>query len=120
VRAHGAAGIRIRQEPMGNVSTEAAAIVRVRVPSPLRSYTQGATDVRVAVPVLAPELPPTLSAVLAALERRHRGLRFRIIDEQGRVRPHIKVFVGLDLARDLATPVPAGQDVMIVAALSGG
>ena len=105
---------------MANVSPEAAAIVRIRVPSPLRSYTGGAAELEVAVPVLAPELPPTLSSVLAEVERRHRGLRFRIVDEQGRVRRHIKLFVGRDLASDLSALVPAGQDVMIVAALSGG
>jgi sulfur-carrier protein len=105
---------------MARSTVEAGALVRVRIPSPLRSYTDGASEVVVALPVLAPEHPPTLSAVLAQLESKHRGLRFRIIDEQGRLRPHIKLFVGLDLARDLATPVPADHDVMIVAALSGG
>lgn len=99
---------------------EAATTVVVRIPSPLRSYTAGAAEVEVAIPVLAPELPPTLAGVLAAVEQQHRGLRFRIVDEQGKVRPHIKLFVGLEATRDLATPVPAGQDVMIVAALSGG
>lgn len=94
--------------------------MRVRIPSPLRSYTDGAAEVVVAIPVLAPELPPTLAGVLAAVEGQHRGLRFRIVDEQGRIRPHIKLFVGLEATRDLATPVPAGADVMIVAALSGG
>jgi hypothetical protein len=105
---------------MANVSSEAATIVRVRIPSPLRSYTGGAAELDVAVPVLAPEHPPTLSAVLAEVERRHRGIRFRIVDEQGQVRPHIKLFVGRDVASDLATLVHPGHEVMIVAALSGG
>lgn len=105
---------------MAKVSSEVAAIVRVRIPSALRSYTGGASDVMVAVPTLAPELPPTVSGVLAALEGQSRGLRFRIIDEQGRLRPHIKIFVGQDSVRDLGSPVPSGRDVMIVAALSGG
>jgi len=105
---------------MASESAEAAAVVRVRIPSPLRSYTGGAGEIMVAVPVLAPELPPTLASVLAAVERRHRGLRFRIVDEQGRVRPHIKLFVGMNAVRDLGAPVPAGENVMIVAALSGG
>ena len=105
---------------MAKSTIEAGAIVRIRIPSALRSYTDGAEEVVVALPVLAPEHPPTLAGVLAALEQKHRGLRFRIIDEQGRVRPHIKVFVGLDLARDLQVQVPAGREVMIVAALSGG
>ena len=105
---------------MARSTIEAGALVRVRIPSPLRSYTDGADEVVVALPVLAPEHPPTLLAVLAALEQKHRGLRFRIIDEQGCVRPHIKLFVGLDLARDLDVYVPPDRDVMIVAALSGG
>lgn len=101
-------------------SAEAATAVRVRIPSPLRSYTGGAAEVVVAIPVLAPEHPPTLAAVLAAVEAQYRGLRFRIVDEQGGVRPHIKLFVGVHATRDLTAPVPAGEEVMIVAALSGG
>ena len=101
------------------ISPEAAAVVRVRIPSPLRSYTGGA-DVDIAIPVLAPEHPPTLRGVLASLDLAYPGIRFRIIDEQGQVRRHIKLFVGATLARDLSAPIPAGSDVMIVAALSGG
>lgn len=104
---------------MARSSHEVAAVVRVRVPSPLRSYTSAA-EVAVAVPVLAPELPPTLGGVLAALDGAYPGIRFRMIDEQGHVRPHIKLFVDATLTRDLATPLPAGSSVMIVAALSGG
>ena len=100
-------------------SSEAATVVRVRVPSPLRSYT-GAAEVGVAVPVLAPELPPTVGGVLAALDIAYPGIRFRMIDEQGKVRPHIKLFVGSDLTRSLAAPIATGDALMIVAALSGG
>jgi sulfur-carrier protein len=100
-------------------SQEAATIVRVRIPSPLRSYT-GASEVTVAVPVLAPELPPSIGGVLAALNLNYPGIRFRIIDEQGTVRPHVKLFVGTDATRDLASPIPSGATLMIVAALSGG
>ena len=100
-------------------SHEAAAVVRVRIPSPLRSYT-GEREVLVAVPVLAPELPPTVGGVLAALNVNYPGIRFRMIDEQGNVRPHIKLFVDSDATRDLASPIPSGATLMIVAALSGG
>ena len=100
-------------------SIEAGTIVRVRIPSPLRSYT-GAAEVAVAVPVLAPELPPTVGGVLAGLDIAYHGIRFRMIDEQGKVRPHIKLFVGSEMTRDLATPIPSGATLMIVAALSGG
>lgn len=100
-------------------SQEAATIVRVRIPAPLRSYT-GDAEIGVAVPVLAPELPPTVGGVLAALNLNYPGIRFRIIDEQGKVRPHIKLFVGCDATRDMAAPIPSGATLMIVAALSGG
>jgi hypothetical protein len=100
-------------------SPEAATVVRVRIPTPLQSYTRSA-EVYVAVPVLAPELPPTLGGVLAGLDGAYPGIRFRMIDEQGRVRPHIKLFVDSALTRDLRTPIHAGATVMIVGALSGG
>jgi sulfur-carrier protein len=98
---------------------EAATVVRVHVPSPLRSYT-GATEVGVAVPVLAPERPPTVRAVLASIDDAYPGMRFRIVDEQGQLRCHIKLCIGNTLTRDLATPIPPGDVLMIVAALSGG
>ena len=85
----------------------------------LQSYT-GSAEVYVAVPVLAPELPPTLSGVLAALDGSYPGIRFRMIDEQGAVRPHIKLFVDQALTRDLRSSIHAGATVMIVGALSGG
>ena len=100
-------------------SREAAIVVRVRIPSPLLSYT-GEREVSLGVPVLAPELPPTLHGVLAALDGAYPGIRFRIVDEQGSLRPHIKLFVGNELTRDLAAPLTPGAVVMIVAALSGG
>ena len=101
-------------------SHEPAAAVRVLIPSPLRSYTNGRADVAVGVPLLAPESPPTLQSVLAALDGVFPGIRFRIVDEQGGLRPHIKLFVGQAMVRNLNTVVPQGAEVMIVAALSGG
>jgi molybdopterin synthase sulfur carrier subunit len=102
------------------LTREVATPVRVQIPSPLRSYTSGAADVAVAVPLLAPESPPTIQAVLAALDGAFPGIRFRIVDEQGAVRPHIKLFVGGEMTRNLRMKVPQGSELMIVAALSGG
>ena len=48
------------------------------------------------------------------------GIRFRMIDEAGRIRPHMQVFVGGRVQRDPAAPLAAGDEVMIVGALSGG
>lgn len=62
----------------------------------------------------------TLAEVLADVERQHPGLRFRFIDEQGRVRRHVKVFVNLTCVEDLGTPVGPADEVHVLGALSGG
>ncbi len=86
--------------------------MRVFVASPLHSYTGGRGEVEGA--------GATLAAVLADLDRRYPGIRFRIIDEQDRIRPHMKLFVGEEPASTLSEPVRPGEDVHILAALSGG
>jgi len=103
-------------------STEATgrATTRVLIQSQLRSYTGGAKQVDVDIAAGASESDWRLGDVIAEIERRYPGFRFRIIDEQGRIRPHIKIFVGVDLARDLCATLPKSKDVMIVGALSGG
>ena len=62
----------------------------------------------------------TLGEVLSALDARFPGLRFRIVDEQAAIRPHIKLFVDGVLARNLSLPMAATAELMIVGALSGG
>lgn len=86
--------------------------VRVVLPSPLWAYTNGRAE--------ADATGATLAAVLADLDRQFPGIRFRMIDEQQKVRPHIKLFVNRELERDLSAPIQAGDEVMVVAALSGG
>jgi sulfur-carrier protein len=61
-----------------------------------------------------------LADALAALDARYPGMRFRVVDEQGRIRPHIKMFIEKELVRSLATALPANSVLMIVGALSGG
>jgi len=90
--------------------------VRVAVPTPLQSYTAGAATVTVAIASDSPRL----SDVLAALDAAYPGIRFRMVDEAGRVRPHVQVFVGGAIERDPAAPLPPDADVFIVGALSGG
>ncbi len=84
----------------------------VRIPSPLFSYTGGRDR--------AEARGSTVGEVMSDLERQFPGLRFRIVDEQDRIRTHILVYVSGTPARTLAHPVSAGDEVMIVAALSGG
>jgi len=84
----------------------------VKVASPLRSYTQGAAVVEAG--------GATLGEVLADLDRRFPGIRFRMVDEQDRVRQHIRFFVNTREAADFATPVAASDTVHLICALSGG
>ena len=85
--------------------------VRVLIPSALRSYTQAAqTEAHGA----------TLGAVLEDLDRRYPGIRFRVIDEQNRVRRHMRIFVNGVSAESMATTLSTGDEVILVLALSGG
>ena len=86
--------------------------MRVLLPSPLVSYTGNRREVEAE--------GGTLAELLADLDRRHPGIRFRMIDEQDRVRPHIKIFVNREQARTLNRALAPGDEVLIVAALSGG
>lgn len=86
--------------------------VAVAIPQQLRSYTDGAERVRVEA--------TTIDAALRAVDERHPGLRFRVIDEQGRVRPHMRVFVNNVLARDIRAGVSPGDEIYLFGALSGG
>ena len=84
----------------------------VAVPSQLRDYTGGHAQVEAR--------GATLAELLADLERRYPGMRFRMIDEQDRIRRHIKIFVNQEQARDLGAALAANDEVVIVGALSGG
>jgi molybdopterin converting factor small subunit len=86
--------------------------VKVRIPTPLRSYTDQRSSVEVE--------GETVAELLDSLERRYPGIRFRMVDEQGRLRKHMKVFVDDEAIRDLATPVTGAGEVTIMQALSGG
>jgi molybdopterin converting factor small subunit len=86
--------------------------VKVYLSSHVRSYTAGRAEVEAE--------GHTLADLMADLERRYPGLRFRVIDEQDRIRQHMNFFVGGDLVRDLGHPIAPGEDVHILGALSGG
>ncbi len=85
--------------------------MKVLIPTPLRSYTK-AGEVEAA--------GATLAEILADLDRRYPGLRFRMIDEQDAVRPHIRMFVNGEQVFDLGHRLRPTDAVQIVQALSGG
>jgi molybdopterin converting factor small subunit len=85
--------------------------MKVRIPSPLLSYTR------------APEVEAvgaTLAELLADLDRQYPGLRFRVMDEQDRMRGHMRFFVNGRQVFDLHHPLRPNDAVQLVQALSGG
>jgi molybdopterin converting factor small subunit len=86
--------------------------VRVVLPSPLFSYSGGQREIEAT--------SDSLAQLMDVLDRRYPGMRHRIIDEQNRIRPHIRFFVNGDSATTLDQLLSADDEVLIVAALSGG
>jgi sulfur-carrier protein len=85
--------------------------MNVMIPSPLLSYTGK---------VWVEASGATLEAVLFDLDRRYPGIRFRMIDEQDRMRRHIRFFVNGEQVFDLGRPLAPEEELVIVQALSGG
>ena len=85
--------------------------MKVLIPGALRSYTR-ASQVEAA--------GDTLDALFADLDRRYPGLRFRVVDEQNRLRPNMRVFVNGVGVRDLRHALQPDDFVALVLALSGG
>lgn len=84
----------------------------VRVASPLRSYTDGLA--------IVPGDGVTVGDVLADLDRRYPGMRFRMIDEQDRIRTHIRLYVNTAPVESLGAGVHPGDTLHLICALSGG
>jgi hypothetical protein len=85
--------------------------MRVLVSSVLHGYTGGRAQVEAD--------GSTLAEVVEDLDRQFPGLRFRVVDEQERIRPHMRIFIDGELARDLGCAVQ-GQEIHLLHALSGG
>lgn len=85
--------------------------MKVLIPGALHSYTREA-NVQAA--------GSTLDEMFADLDRRYPGLRFRVVDEQGQLRPNMRLFVNGVGVRDLQHPLRAADAVAVVLALSGG
>ena len=89
--------------------------VDVRIPTILRTYTGGASEVSAE--------GSTLSEVLDDLEANHSGIRARILDDAGALRRFVNVYVGNDDVRfldGLASPTPDGTKISIIPAVAGG
>jgi molybdopterin converting factor small subunit len=86
--------------------------VKVSIPSPLFSYTDRRSEVEAS--------GATLDALLRDLDRQFPGIRFRMVDEQDRLRPHVRIFVNREETRRLGAPLTGSEEIHIFQALSGG
>ena len=89
--------------------------VSVRVPTTLRPLTSGASEVAVD--------GATVGEVIASLEAAYPGFSDRLLDDNGKLRRFVNVFVSDDDVRflqGLDTPIPAGETLSIVPAVAGG
>jgi molybdopterin converting factor small subunit len=86
--------------------------MKVLIPTPLRSYTGGAAAVEAS--------GASVRELLVDLDRRFPGIRFRMIDEQDAIRPHMRVFVNAEQTLSLDFALSEGDEVQILQALSGG
>jgi molybdopterin converting factor small subunit len=86
--------------------------MKVNIPSPLLSYTDQAKEVEAE--------GATVSELLEDLNRRFPGIRFRMIDEQDAIRPHMRIFVNGEQVWGLDSPLQPSDEIHILQALSGG
>ena len=86
--------------------------MQVWIPQPLLSYTDRQPQVEAK--------GATLAELLEDLDRRYPGIRFRVVNEQDRMRPHVKFFVNREQVARLDTPLEASDEIHIFQALSGG
>ena len=89
--------------------------VSVRIPTILRSYTGGAAEVTAE--------QGTLREVISHLDTSYPGIGGRLLDDSGRLRRFVNVYVGEEdvrFAAGLDTPVPAGAQVSVIPAVAGG
>jgi len=92
--------------------------VRVRLPAALRELTGGESMEAVDLGEAA-----TVADLLDAIAAAHPAVERRVRDERGGLRPHVNLFVGDEDVRalgGLATTLRAGDEVSIIAAISGG
>ncbi|AWL39856.1 MULTISPECIES: MoaD/ThiS family protein [Streptomyces] len=89
--------------------------VKVRIPTILRTYTGGLSEVEAEGSVL--------SEVIESLEKNHPGIAARVLDDEGKLRRFVNVYVNDDDVRfeeGLRTATPDGAGISIIPAVAGG
>lgn len=89
--------------------------MRVRVPTPLRKFTNGADEVDAQ--------GNNVRTLVEDLERKFPGIKERICDETGKIRRFVNVYVNGDDIRflqNMETSLKEGDNISIVPAIAGG
>ncbi len=89
--------------------------ITVRIPAPLRKLTGGNGDVTVE--------GGSVAAMVDSLEAAHPGIKERLCDEEGAIRPFVNIYVNDEDIRFLdgaETKLSEGDSVSIVPAIAGG
>ncbi len=89
--------------------------ITVRIPTPLRKYTQGKDEVAVE--------GTDLRELLQNLEKGYKGIGQRIMDDKGGVRRFVNIYLNdedIRFKKNLETPIKDGDVVSIIPAIAGG
>ncbi len=84
----------------------------VHIPSPLRSYTGNKSEIQ--------SDGSSVDDLLINLDKSYPGIRFRMIDEQGGIREHIKFYVNREQIKSINIALNGNEEIHIICALSGG
>lgn len=91
-------------------------MIRVRLTAQLRDYANGASEVEL-------DTARDLRSMVGKLEKSFPGIGGRIVDDQGKIRAHVNVFVNSENAKELGyedTPLRDGDVVYILPSVAGG
>ncbi len=87
----------------------------LRIPTPLRTYTNGQSEVSVT--------GSNISDALVDLTKQYPALRPHLFNEGGDLRPFVNLFVGENNIKDLQgvnTPIQDGEKIMLIPSIAGG
>jgi MoaD family protein len=87
----------------------------VRIPSPLRRYTNGQSKVEGS--------GATIAELIGHLEGQYPGIKSRLCEEDGQIKRYVNIFVNTEEIRSLRgadTPITEKDEISIIPAMAGG
>ena len=86
--------------------------MKVKISSPLQNYTKGISTVEID--------KPTLNEVINELDCLYPGIKIRFIDEQDKIRPHMRIYVNGEVINNIFSELDPNSEIFIVHLISGG